>query len=485
MKTSCLWLACVCLLLGCQGREAPPREEPAAPAKVTLDERLMKVAERVPGFGGMYFDENGDLNIYLTEDVRTLAPEAAERRKAQLEEAIVQVYGREFLSQGKVQRTPETQEQEQAAVKRPELRIQKGNYDVQQLASWRLKVDRALGVAGVVFTDLDERTNRVKIGIGPDATRDQVEAAIKESGVPREAITIEVTQPIYPNASLRDKFRPMPGGVQVEADTGIFAFKICTMGFNATRGSVSGFVTNSHCTTNQGGSNGTDFHQPNDPLFSGNHVGDEIADPNYFTGGNCPSGRRCRFSDSAFIDYTITRGSNIARTTGWNNGSLTISSTRPRLTIVGELTSWVHGSDLDKIGRTTGWTFGLVSGTCQTTNVSGTDVTLFCQDRVSRLAGQTQKMSDNGDSGSPVFRWQGTTVLLSGVLWGSPNDGSAFIFSPIDQIEQELGALTTFNFPAPPPGTGQCPAGQKCCEIEIINNKPKCVLCVPTNAQCP
>lgn len=95
-------------------------------------------------------------------------------------------------------------------------------------------------------------------------------------------------------------------------------------------------------------------------------------------------------------------------------------------------------------------------------------------------------MSDNGDSGSPVFRYQGLTVLLSGILWGGPEDGSSFVFSPINQVEQELGALTTFNFPQPqPPSGGMCPSGQKCCEIEMINNKPKCVLCVPTGAQCP
>lgn len=60
---------------------------------------------------------------------------------------------------------------------------------------------------------------------------------------------------------------------------------------------------------------------------------------------------------------------------------------------------------------------------------------------MNRILG-THKMSDDGDSGSPVFRWLGTTVLLSGVSWGSPADHSAFLFSPIDQIERELGLLT-------------------------------------------
>jgi hypothetical protein len=484
MRATRLLIASVCLVLACR-RENAPQEASAGPANVTLDDKLIRVARLVPGFGGMYFDDNGNLNVYLVEDVRALAPEAAEAKKAQLMKALIDVYGTGLLSEGKVRRSERAEEQ--VAAPPPSVQIVKGDYDVLQLVEWRAKVDKALSIPEVVFTDLDERTNRLKIGIGPGATREKVEAVIRESGVPSEAIVIEETQPVRPAASLRDKVRPMPGAVQVEADTGVFAYKICTMGFNAIRAGVAGFVTNSHCTKTRGGSEGTDFHQPNDPWLSeGNKVGDEIADPTYFTGGACPAGRRCRFSDSAFIDYTVARGSNIARTTLWNNGSLTISSTRPRLNIVGELADWVNGSELDKIGRTTGWTYGHVNGTCQNTNVNGTDVTLFCQGRVTRITGHTQNMADNGDSGSPVFRWLGDTVLLSGVLWGITDDGSRFIFSPIDQVEQELGPLTTFNFPTPPPPTGgMCPAGQKCCEIEIINNKPKCILCVPTNAQCP
>ena len=367
------------------------------------------------------------------------------------------------------------------------INIIKGTYDIPQLADWRRKADGVLGIGGVVFTDLDERSNRLKIGVAAGTSRESIEAALRKSGVPLEAVIIEDTAPIYEHATLRSHVRPMPGGVQTEADVGVFANKICTMGFNAIRAGVVGFVTNSHCTTTRGGSNGTDFHQPDDPLFSeGNKVGDEIADPAHLTGGGCRAGRRCRFSDSAFIDYTISRGSNIARPVIWNTGTLEINSATPRLNIVAEITSFVDGSELDKVGRTTGWAYGNVGGTCQNTNVADTNITLFCQFRVNRLPNRTYKMTENGDSGSPVFRWLGRTVNLAGILWGGPDDGSSFVFSPINQIEQELGALTTFNFPSPQPSQGgQCGGGRKCCEIEIVNNRPKCVQCVPNGAQCP
>jgi hypothetical protein len=42
-----------------------------------------------------------------------------------------------------------------------------------------------------------------------------------------------------------------------------------------------------------------------------------------------------------------------------------------------------------------------------------------------------------GDSGSPVFD---DSNRLVGILWGG--GGSSFVYSPIGQVEKELGALT-------------------------------------------
>jgi hypothetical protein len=78
-----------------------------------------------------------------------------------------------------------------------------------------------------------------------------------------------------------------------------------------------------------------------------------------------------------------------------------------------------------------------VTNTCVNTNVSGTNITQLCQNFVSATVG-------SGDSGSPVFIiGSGDDVALVGILWGSSGSNS-FVFSPISQVEQELGALTTF-----------------------------------------
>jgi hypothetical protein len=101
----------------------------------------------------------------------------------------------------------------------------------------------------------------------------------------------------------------------------------------------------------------------------------------------------------------------------------------------------VAGAQANKIGRTTGWTFGQISATCVAVNVSGTSITQLCQSLVSAGVGA-------GDSGSPVFSWPGSggNITLLGILWGGSTDGALFVFSPMSGIERsgELGGLKTF-----------------------------------------
>ncbi|HEY9506407.1 MAG TPA: hypothetical protein VIQ27_10575, partial [Gemmatimonadales bacterium] len=108
-----------------------------------------------------------------------------------------------------------------------------------------------------------------------------------------------------------------------------------------------------------------------------------------------------------------------------------------RFTIIAEAGAST-GQTVHKVGRTTGWTRGGVSATCVNVNVSGTNITQLCQTLVTAGVGA-------GDSGSPVFRRQSGTnnVRLVGILWGG--DGTnLYVYSPISNIEAELGALTTF-----------------------------------------
>lgn len=364
---------------------------------VTLDERLADLSTSIPGFGGLYLDRAGHLNVFL-QDVR--------------QAAVFQAMD-------------------------PDVRIHPAQFDFARLQQWRLAARPVvLGQKGVVFLDVDETQNRLKIGVDRSlegaATR-EVLGALRQAGVPRDAVVIEPTDPIQFMATLQDKIRPVPGGVQIR-----FSNFLCSIGYNATRGGVAGWVTASHCTDRQGGVESTLYYQPLNQVAS-EFIGTERVDPAYFRNRQgCPRGSKCRFSDSSWAEYdtaNLSAGDQIARTTGVNNGSLTIDVASPVFSVTSKDASGnqLVGTIVNKVGRTTGWTQGAVSNSCVDTGVQGSNIVLLCQDFVNAGVG-------GGDSGSNVFRITGNnSVSVVGSLWGGNSAGTLFVYSPYSAVKAELG----------------------------------------------
>ena len=291
-------------------------------------------------------------------------------------------------------------------------------------------------VAGVVFTDADETRGRVVIGVLDRGVEGLVRATAARLGVAAQDVEIVETEPIFQVATLRDYTRPVVAGVQIR-----FSGYVCSLGFNAIRNGVSGFVTASHCSDQQGTVDGTQYYQPVNQV-SAEFIGTEIADPGYRRNNikGCPRGRVCRYSDSNFVggadNVGFARGT-IAKTTGPNNGSLEVAGT---FSISGDAVALV-GNTANKVGRTTGWGQGAVTRTCTNTGVSGSNVVLLCQTFVEN---NSAVIVQGGDSGSPVFRIEaGGGVTLLGNLWGGNSSGTLFVYSPMSGIEEELGALIT------------------------------------------
>src|SRR5690606_8563428 len=130
-----------------------------------------------------------------------------------------------------------------------------------ELAAMRARADQAVwSVRGVVFTDADEANNRVHIGVEDADAMAAVERTLGMLGLPREAVMLSLAEPEYPMQSLRDRVRPVAGGLQIN-----FPGSLCTLGFNVRapdRPNVEGFVTNSHCTAVRGEVTGTPYWQP-------------------------------------------------------------------------------------------------------------------------------------------------------------------------------------------------------------------------------
>lgn len=286
----------------------------------------------------------------------------------------------------------------------------------------------------VVMTDIDDARNRLKIGLVKLEAAEHIKQELDKLGIPQEAVEFEGTGPFLEDTTLRDEIRPVIGGVQIDP----VGLGPCTLGFNAIRGTTRGFVTASHCSQTRFGLDNTVYYQPVDSVSS-YRIGVENFDPAPFSGSPCPSGQRCRYSDSSFVKYdsgvSFTRGS-IAKTSGAFSIEIVGSF---RVTSKGDA---ALNQLVDKVGLQSGWTWGRVVGVCINVNVENTNITLLCQ----TLA---EYYSESGDSGSPVFIIPNypysDDVKLAGVHRGRfPQDINKRVFSPISGIQntRDLGPLT-------------------------------------------
>jgi hypothetical protein len=431
------------------------------------------VSRAVPGFGGYYFDEKGDINVYL---LAPNDPGAVGKARA----AVLPILNSRRY--GGHQQRPEA-----------DVRVRQGQYTFAQLRAWRDQMTLpVLSIDGVTYTAIDEARNRLAVATDParPGTRDPVLAKLDELSIPREAVVFKDVKPFstsrglttvcydysciqdgdsFGNAadSLVDKIRPIVGGIYMGRTTdlngnGVFERGVdeggqCTLGFNAVYDNVRVHVVNAHCTGLVGTDENSSFY--NRYRSSADYIGEEHADPSFSLssfattqwGGSCDptlwNGWRCRRSDMALVRSTGPSGDfslgYIARPESWaagphSVGSLRLSQTSGPLRIVGEDETPELGQVFDKIGTVTGWTWGDVIDTCIDSQADFGDprnpsnIVIRCSTYVGAGAAE-------GDSGAPVFYWQGTTVVLYGILWGGNGDGG-FVFSSIGLIRNDLGA---------------------------------------------
>lgn len=306
------------------------------------------------------------------------------------------------------------------------------DYSFLELARWYAVFTQAVApLAG--WIDIDERENRLAAGV---RDLERARHVLSQAGIPADVYSLEEAgELVAVNHTIRDSFRPLPGGVEIGVDPdGDGDDALCTLGF-AVQHWLYGetVVTASHCTGGIGENVGLDVRQP----WEAGKIGIEVYDEPTFTGSPCPAGYECRYSDAALIgldsgvDYELGR---IARTTG--EGDILVDHSDSRYSIFDEDLILVSGDRINYMGRTSGYQTGEIESTCRDYNPSDfPNLFLLCQY-------ETGNPPQPGDSGGPVFRPepQGSSqVVLLGVMWlrdkGIDPDG---VFSPISQIRDEL-----------------------------------------------
>ena len=414
--------ACADEPAGPSARQTPSFDRTSAPGQqrvAGLDAEYVRIARNAPGFGGMFYDANGKLTVYMTRE---------SRQSARASQAILQHARASIQSRARF-----------APLAR-DISVLEGAYDYVQLATLRDRMSPVMGEPGVVFTDIDEANNRLRVGVLAGVSAAQVQAVVQALGIPAGAVSVEVTEPIVPLATLQSAQDPIGGGLQIWRFIPPGSASVCTLGFNArliADNEQRYFFTNSHCTATRSAVDGTLFRQG--PLSLATRiVAQEIADPPYFT---CQyPGYQCRYSDAALAEYDsifVVKLGLIYQTTGVNNGSLETLNAGKAFDISGERNFPTMGETLDKVGRTTGWTRGSVVATCVDTGVAGGPPTvMLCQDWVTAI-------SAGGDSGSPIFQPTGIKnhATLYGILWGGTTTFS--VFSAMDNIRAEFADFRT------------------------------------------
>jgi len=390
----------LCGLVGALLAAAPVLAQDDPAALLTLDEEFARLAEEVPGFGGLYLDEAGTTHVYLQDTSRA----------------------REVQGLGE------------------RVEVLQGEYDFRDLLAWKDELRPLLEQRGAVLLDIEERRNRLLFGVERDSVVAFTVALrdfLWDTRVPPESVIVEAVEPFAPVELLTDKIRPVPAGVQISRPINSTTTGVCTLGVNAVRFSQIGFVTASHCSKTRSVVDGTDFFQ-NLPS-SANEIGTEVVDPPFFVFGPCPPGRLCRFSDAAFVVYAspaLPEQGKIANPVSCGQGSLLVDPDEPRVSINHVLTynvfPFLFSVRVRKVGRTTGCTEGLITNTCADVNVQGSIFTMLCQNIAAAAGGP-------GDSGAPVFAMKDGGAVLNGILWGS--SPVSFVYSPWVNVIKELGSL--------------------------------------------
>ncbi|HEY0140541.1 MAG TPA: hypothetical protein VGF48_06580 [Thermoanaerobaculia bacterium] len=369
-----------------------------------LEAQFAQIEANAPGFAGWYFDKDGNAVVRVTENGRKA--EALERVGRILDARVQSGRGRAAAQKG-----------------RRQLTVQPARYSFSELARFRGIISSNLP-EGAHSIDLDEVNNTVTVGVADEHAVQRFRGVAARLGLPAAALRVEVTPKPQARTTLRDYQRPVAGGVQTNF-TGNYS---CTVGINArwdADTNYAGFITASHCSTAPFAGASTTFYQPT--VSTMYDIANEWDNPLPSTTlGGCASGRSCRWSDTLFAIYFSTERSSanalntIAETSWWSYGSAgSITETNDYLTITGEVPSTPTNEWLDKIGRTTGWTYGTVQSTCVDLwsghyDSSSRQIWLLCNE-------VTDIYSEPGDSGSPIFKWLNEDeVEWAGILWGGP-----------------------------------------------------------------
>ena len=407
-------------------------------APTTLDDLFLRVAGSSSGFAGAYYADDGSLRVVVRPGGKTLT--YWEKRRAL--SALVGVFGREVLE------PVPAMKRSQPGIGR--VSYQTARYSFADLHRWYQRLRPVLAQRGVTFTDIDERANRLVVGVPYGKPNSAISKFIASLNIPSAAIAYEDSQDLYyyySGSIIGNDQEPVLGGVEL----GIQAGGKCTLGFSAMFPNwwwtQAGFVTAGHCGSFGDWSNDT-FTHPED----GQRIAAEFYNPGFIGGEDCNS-NGCRYSDSALVAYDqgveFAMPAKIIRTRDFNS-DVNVDDANPTIPITGESPWLLSGDNVNKIGVGSGggggWTRAPITNTCVDWEAPhDQSLTFLCQYEAQSTDGTN--IACQGDSGAPIFFFHETIwpfAAMAGTLLGGVTApcSDTFIFSPMSGIREDLGEFT-------------------------------------------
>lgn len=309
----------------------------------SFEERQALLADALPGYGG-HFRRDGVLYVWVKEARSGV-------------EAVRSGIG-EFRFAGTTGSGTFANRRRQ--VHEPVV-LMDAEFTFRELYGWYGEMRRGVWrIESTEWTDIDERLNRIEIGLRDIEDTTQVESLLETLSIPSSAVIIvQATGEYTPGVSMTSQVSPRVGGVQIQAGNGT-----CSFGFATDRTSDSNwyFVSNSHCTSNYSQLDGDDVVQPSGAY----QIGYEVSDPSGVTHASdttCPSGVTCRYADVALFRFTTWDF--LHGYVAWPSLGSTDFSTAVAMDIS---TDTEVGDSVNLVGRTTGRSAGEVVDTCVAEN---------------------------------------------------------------------------------------------------------------------
>ncbi len=357
------------------------------PSKPLGDKHLLysSIEQKLTGFGGVFVDSSGKLNVYVTDPSKV--PNNIQ--------AILSGY----IDQPHLERG---------------IIIQIGKEPWHQWAQWEQIASKLFDQKdlGVTEIGIDDKKQELLIGFEElDASKtDQVNTFLAQNQIPKDLVELINTGKLIPTDG--STVRPVDGGVQIGVVGATYLPGWCTIGFvvnSATYGNGLG-TTAGHCEASYP-NHSQSYTQPK----GGSTIGSEVANTN-----KAPP----RYSDLLLFSITVPYNLGVI----WEGGS-TIS-------IESKAYSQFVGDSVCSYGATSNYQCGSVTQTGLKVYDSGIGGYLYGQNIASMIA-------HSGDSGAPVYRVDGVTgkAIVYGSVWCC--DNTSTYFSPIGGMEFDEGTLQT------------------------------------------